>query len=119
MATVLCTGVDRVLNETRALILRQAGHSATWAMDEHEVIHACKEHTFDVVVVGQAMSDAQKLHIFELVRQHCKSAKILELYLPFSGRALKQADGWLEVPAKVPSDLAVHVERLTGNGAAS
>ena len=119
MATVLCTGVDRVLNETRALILRQAGHSATWAMDEHEVIHACKEHTFDVVVVGQAMSDAQKLHIFELVRRHCKSAKILELYLPFSGRALKQADGWLEVPAKVPSDLAVHVERLTGNGAAS
>jgi hypothetical protein len=119
MATVLCTGVDRVLNETRTLILRQAGHAATSAMEEHEIIHACKEQTFDVVVVGQAMSDAQKLHTFEIIRQHCKSAKILELYLPFSGRALKQADGWLEVPAKLPSDLAVHVERLAANGASS
>jgi hypothetical protein len=41
------------------------------------------------------------------------------LYLPFSGRALKQADGWLEVPARVPTDLAVHVERLAANGASS
>jgi DNA-binding NarL/FixJ family response regulator len=119
MATVLCTGVDRVLNETRTLILRQAGHAAMCAIEEHEIIAACKEHNFDVVVVGQAMSDSQKRDLFKVIRQHCGAAKVLELYLPFSGRALKQADGWLEVPARVPTDLAVHVERLAANGASS
>jgi hypothetical protein len=112
MATVLCTGADRILIETRNLILRQAGHTAVPAMEEPELVEACTNQKFDVAVIGQAISNSQKQRLFHLVRKYCPSARVLELYAPFSGRALPDADDWLEVPARVPADLAVHVERL-------
>jgi hypothetical protein len=114
MATVLCTGADRVLNETRCLILRQAGHTVVPAMGEQEVIAACTQNQFDVAVIGQVISTSQKKRIFSFLRQHCPTTKILELYAPFSGRALHGADDWLEVPAQVPTELAIHVQRLAG-----
>ena len=112
MATVLCTGADRVLIETRALILRGAGHSVVTVMGEPELIAACQQNRFQVAVIGQAISNIRKQHVYHLVRQHCPSAKILELYSPEHGKTLPDADDWLEVPAQVPSDLAVHVQRL-------
>ena len=116
MATVLCTGADRILSETRALILRRAGHTAVSAVGELELIEACSRHGFDVVVIGQAMPTSEKRYVFGLVRQHCSSAKILEVYAPHLGRVLVDADDWLEEPARVPGDLAVHVARLAANG---
>jgi CheY-like chemotaxis protein len=112
MATVLCTGAERVLIETRTLILRQAGHTVVPATGESELIAACAENKFDVAVIGQAISDVEKLRVFSLVRRHCPAAKVLELYAPYKRKVLTEADGWLEVPAQVPTDLAVHVERL-------
>jgi hypothetical protein len=112
MATVLCTGADRVLIETRALILRGAGHIVVPVMGEPELIEACQQNRFDVAVIGQAISKVKKQYVFNLVRQHCPTAKILELYSPVHGRALRNADDWLEVPAQVPTDLAAHVEKL-------
>jgi hypothetical protein len=58
------------------------------------------------------MSNIRKQHVFDLIQQHCPTAKVLELYSPELGKALKDADDWLEVPAQFPSDLAVHVQRL-------
>ena len=119
MATVLCTGADRVLNETRALILRGAGHTAISAMNELELIEACTQQRVDVAVIGQAMPRSEKRYVFRVVRQHCPSAKILELYVPHLGRTLHDADDWLEVPARVPSELVVHVERLAAKPTSS
>jgi hypothetical protein len=84
-------------------------------MGEPELIAACQENRFDVAVVGQVISNVQKQHVFDLVRQHCPTAKVLELYSPVRGVALRDADGWLEVPAQVPTDPAAHVEKLVAN----
>jgi hypothetical protein len=47
-----------------------------------------------------------------LVREHCPGAKLLELYSVSKGRALDDADSWLEVPADVPQHLAELVTTL-------
>jgi hypothetical protein len=40
--------------------------------------------------------------IASLIREHCPSAKIMELYPPYEGKVIENADAWLEVPADVP-----------------
>jgi hypothetical protein len=112
MALVLCTGIDAALIKTRKLILQQAGHRVITAMDESSITAACQKHTFDVAVIGQTVSTEIKRQIMSLVRKHCPSAKILELYRFSTGRILDSADSWLEVPADVPSELADHVAAL-------
>ena len=112
MALVLCTGRDPVLLETRRLILQQAGHTVVPAMSGEQVILACKQHAFDVAVIGQSVSPESKKLIASLVRTHCLSAKILELYPANQGRTLADADSWLEVPADVPQELAERVAEM-------
>ena len=112
MASVLCTGADSVLLETRKLILEQAGHTVISATHQDEVIAACKAGKIDVAVIGQSISSNNKRLVSSLVRQHCPGAKVLELYRPTEGRIIPDADSWLEVPALVPQDLAIWVERL-------
>lgn len=111
MAEVLCTGADRSLIATRRLILENAGHSVVTAVGEPEIIFVCKQHSFDAAVIGQTTSSIEKRRIFGLVRAHCPKAKILELYSPATGKLLPEADDWLEVPARIPADLA---ERISG-----
>lgn len=110
MALVLCTGVDRVLLRTRALILEHAGHHVVSVGTEAEVIAACKQHRFDVAVLGQGMSARQKQQIFEIVRQACGDVRVLELFQ--RTKSLPQADAWLEVPAEIPTELADVVSSL-------
>lgn len=53
---------------------------------------------------------------YSVVKEHCPHVKILELYQPHLGKAVEDADSWLEVPADVPSDLAERVDELARNG---
>jgi hypothetical protein len=112
MALVLCTGVDPVLLETRRLILDQAGHTVVTAMNLRDLTSACENHRFEVAVIGQTVSAAAKRLIASQIRTQCPSARILELYPPYLGRALDDADSWLEVPADVPQQLAARVTEL-------
>lgn len=112
MALVLCTGVDPLLITTRKLILENAGHNVVTATDESSVRAACKLQAFDVAVIGQAGSVKAKQQIMTLIRRHCPSAKVLELYRFSTGRVLEDADSWLEVPADVPQELAERVTAL-------
>ena len=114
MATVLCTGVERSLIMTRVMILESAGHSVVPAAGVKEIIAACAERKFDIAVIGQVVNSAEKLRIFHLVRKNCPQAKILELYSPHTGKVLKEANAWLEVPTEIPSNLAEHVGALAG-----
>ena len=111
-ALVLCTGKDPSLLRTRKLILERAGHTVITAPDQRAVAAACKEHKFDVAVLGQSISSESKRVISGLIRQLCSSAKILELYQANSGPAIQDADSWLEVPTDVPQDLAARVSEL-------
>jgi CheY-like chemotaxis protein len=116
VALVLCTGVDKVLLETRRLILERAGHKVIPATNHREVAAACKEHQFDVAVMGQSVSPHSKREIASLIRRHCPSAKVLELYQSHQGKSVADADSWLEVPTGVPQELAEHVTRMVGGG---
>lgn len=121
MAAVLCTGVDEGLLRSRKLILERAGHHVIPALGEKQLIAACTTYRFDVAVVGQTVSQVEKQHILRLVRQHCPNAKVLELFIPSTGKMLPEADDWLEVPARIPFDLAERVNELASksSGASS
>ena len=115
MALVLCTGDDRTLLKTRRLILELDGHKVITATNQQEVTEACKHHKFAVAVIGQRLPLQSKQQIFDVIRQNCKAAKILELYSPYSGKTLEEADSWLAVPADVPQELAERVSELAGS----
>jgi len=116
MAKVLCTGWDTSLLATRALILQTAGHEVRQARTQNEVVFECAKQQFDVVVIGQTVTNRMKHLIVSVVRQNCPDVKILELYQPHMGRAVEDADSWLEVPAEIPSDLAKRVGELASDG---
>ena len=103
MALVLCTGNDKALLDSRRLVLEHAGHTVVSAMDEQTLINACQKHSFDVAVIGQAVSANTKHRIASLVKQHCPDAKILELSA-VCGKLLEDADSWLGVPVDGPKD---------------
>ena len=116
MAKVLCTGWDTNLLATRTLILETAGHEVRQARTQNEVVSECAKQQFDVVVIGQTVTNRMKHLIVSVVRQNCPDVKILELYQPHMGKAVEDADSWLEVPAEIPSDLAKRVGELASNG---
>jgi CheY-like chemotaxis protein len=116
MAKVLCTGWDTNLLATRTLILETAGHEVRQARTQNEVVSECAKQQFDVVVIGQTVTNRMKHLIVSVVRQNCPGVKILELYQPHMGKAVEDADSWLEVPAEIPSDLAKRVGELASDG---
>jgi hypothetical protein len=83
-------------------------------MDESSLVDACKKHSFDVAVVGQTVSPLAKARVAMLVKRHCPNVKILELYPPYTGKVLEDADSWLVVPADVPEGLIDRVNKLAG-----
>jgi hypothetical protein len=115
MASVLCTGADPLLVETRARILEQAGDSVAIALSEKELLSACEKTRFDVAVIGQTTSPREKQRILQLVRLCCPTARVLELFAPTTGRELTDADDWLEVPGHIPTDLVEKVSILANN----
>lgn len=116
MALVLCTGVDNALLQTRRLILENAGHTVVAVMDESALVKACEKHSFDVAVIGQAVSPNMKRRVSILIKEHCPEVKILELYPPYTEKVLDDADSWLIVPAHAPKELANRVNELTYKG---
>jgi DNA-binding response OmpR family regulator len=98
--------------ETRKLILQRAGHTVLTAFDGRELANACQQHSFDVAVIGQGVPGKTKKAFASIIRRHCPSARILELYAPHLGRSLDDADSWLQVPAEVPEELVTHVNEL-------
>jgi hypothetical protein len=111
MALVLSIGTDVVLTQTRQLILEREGHSVISVIDEKSLASACEVYEFDVAVLGQGLSAQMKRRATDLVRHHCPNVKVLELHL--TGRALDDADSWLQVPAQMPQELAERVTELS------
>jgi CheY-like chemotaxis protein len=117
MALVLCTGVDKAVLETRKLILQAAGHTVVTTMDEISLLDACKKHSFDIAVVGHVISRKMKRRVAMLIKQHCSDVKLLELYPPYTGAILDDADSWLMVPADIPEELTDRVNELANKEA--
>ena len=116
MALVLCSGIDKSVLETRRLILEKAGHRVVTVMDETSLLNECKDHSFDVAVIGQTISPNMKPRVAMLIKQHCPNVKILELYPPYTGKILGDADSWLVVPADMPEELVERVNELASKG---
>ncbi len=114
VAHVLCTGVDASLLNTRKLILESAGHKVTTAQGKGAAEKACKQQKFQVAVIGQALNGEEKRDLAQVVRKHCPTAKLLELYDEHGKRSVADADDWLAVPSDVPQELADRVTALAG-----
>lgn len=112
MVLVLCTGDNPALVRTRQLLLERAGYSVITAIVEPEIAAACKKTPYDVAVLCQQINRELKKKASVLIRKHCPSAKILELYEASAGRQLADADAWLEAPADLPTALAEKVAAL-------
>ncbi|MGE5323567.1 MAG: hypothetical protein ACM3SW_11920 [Actinomycetota bacterium] len=100
------------MNGTRSLILQDAGHTVVAATDELEVVTACETYAFSVAVIGQSASRSRKHALASLIRKHCPSAGILELFSAYEGRILNDADAWLEISPTSPRELAERVNEL-------
>jgi len=100
--------------ETRKLILEQAGHTVITAQSDEEIIAACRDFRFDVVIIGQGAEAKWKRDWSAHVREYCPFAKVLEVYMPGTVAAVKDADDWLVSPA-VPTELATRVAALAGH----
>lgn len=116
MALVLCTGIAPALLATRRMILEAAGHQVVSVTDETALLDACKRYSFDVAVLGQAVTSKMKRYICAVLREQCPGIKVLELYQPNSGRAVEDADDWLLTPVDVPKELADRVDDLAARG---
>lgn len=112
MALVLCTGIEPAVMTTRRLILERAGHTVVLAANDRQVEKACRSHSINVAVIGQNTSPAVKQRYFRIIREHCTSAKILELHRPFSDKALEHADAWLPMPGDDPDEFVKTVTEL-------
>lgn len=112
MAMVLCTGEDPSLMATREMILRKAGHQVVATPFGANLVDVCRQHEFDVAVIGQTVKKHDKAWILNVIREHCPATKVLELYSPTTGKLLPEADAWLRVPSDVPADLAETVSAL-------
>jgi hypothetical protein len=110
MAVVLCTGVEEGLLSTRKMMLQRAGHIVIIAMTLPALMKACQSYALHVAVVGQEETPEKKRRVFVLIRQHCPSTKILEVYPIELGKVLTSADDWLALPKQTPNEL---VERVT------
>lgn len=116
MAIVLGTGTDPMLMKTRQLILEQAGHTVLPASNEREIETACSQYNFEVAVIGQSTPPRFKRENTKLIRKLCPSVKVLEIYPPHLGKALDDADGWLEMPPEGPEMLVSLVNALASKG---
>ena len=112
MAIILSIGTDLALMQTRKLLLEREGHTVIGVKDEKALAAACELHHFDVAVLGQTLSPRMKQHIVLLVRGHCPEVKILELYSVTNGRALGDADSWIEVLVAGPYQLVAGIAEL-------
>src|SRR5438067_11336775 len=116
MASVLSTGADPHLMATRALVMEKAGHRVVTALGDSEVLAACQQNRFDVAVIGQVMRRQEKQRLLRVIRENAPNSKVLELYNTVTGKILPDADGWLEVPATIPNELASTVSALAVRG---
>ena len=98
------------------MLLERAGHIVVSALGTEAVQYACRRGGFDVAVIGQGCTEEEKREFLSLLREHCPSARVLELYLAHSHPALKDADAHLEVPAELPSDFVDRVNALATRG---
>jgi hypothetical protein len=117
MARVLCAGTDDALTDSRKLLLEHEGHTVTAIVSQSQLAQALEPgKEYDVAVIGQGVHPDDKKNILALVRVRCPSAKILELYSPFRGKVLPEADDWLEVHSAVPPQLGKRVNWLAKGG---
>ena len=112
MALILCAGLDPALMQTRRMILQRAGHKAIGACDEREFTSACQSYNFHIILLSQTLPSVLKLRFSAIARMLCPGAKVLELYASHLGRAIRDADDWLEVPLDSPGELASRIESL-------
>jgi hypothetical protein len=93
-------------------MLERAGHTVISATNERQVTDACSRQSIDVAVIGHSVTPKVKKGVLALIRERCPSARILELYESGRGKALEDADSWLETRGNLPDEFIERVGEL-------
>ena len=112
MALVLCLGSDESLIRTRTLLLERAGHKVVSVRNVRDIEQVCRQHAFDVAVIGQGIPPPERFRIADVLRELCPDAAVLELFTISSPAVLDSATDSLEMSGAQPSELAEKVSAL-------
>ena len=96
---------------TRRAILERVGHHVTLARDLRQVVAACEQTEFDVVILGQALPAKEKQRVVHTVLEHCKLVRVLE-YHDALAPDIPTVDAHLHVAGSTPQSLVECVNRL-------
>lgn len=103
-------GTDSI-RTTRELLLREQGFMVVSATTPREISHVCRRAKFDLIVVGHAFEDDQKVAIGEVLRKDAPGTPILEICRV--SPVLPNAQFVLRSPE--PSDLVAEVKNILRN----
>ena len=100
-------GTDSV-RTTRELLLKEQGFMVVSASGLREISHVCRRSKFDLIVVGHAFEENEKLAIAEVLRKDAPGTPILEIcrvspVLPQAQHVLRSPD---------PEDLVREVKNI-------
>ena len=71
MPRILSISYDKALSQTRALMLSRAGFEVESAVGFITAIEACKERTFDLVILGHSIPTKDKSAIIRQLKEVC------------------------------------------------
>lgn len=75
---ILSISYDESLLSTRQWMLESLGHQVTSALGFTTALEMCRERSFDFVIIGHSIPQADKKAIVHEIRQHC-DAPVLAL----------------------------------------
>lgn len=93
---------------TRELLLREQGFMVVSASTPREISHVCRRTKFDLIVVGHAFEEEEKLAIEEVLRKDAPGTPILEICRV--SPVLRNAQHVLRSPE--PEDLIAEIKTI-------
>jgi DNA-binding response OmpR family regulator len=108
-ARILSISHDRSLSHTRELLFKQAGFNVVSFFDVDTAIAYCRDHSFDLVVIGHSIPLAERLSLVKALRATC-ATPILSLTRP--GDALLAEADYLFDPSEPPAQLLATVKLI-------
>lgn len=107
---ILSLSYDVALLDSRRLLLEQAGYQVTSVVGVDAALDACRQRTYDLVIIGHSIPSAHKQKLIEQLRAVCQTPV---LGLQRSGERMENADHVFS-SSEGPGAFLDAVERILG-----
>jgi CheY-like chemotaxis protein len=109
---ILLTSRDPALLETRKMLLADNNYEVFTATNHQEVVDLCKDHSFDLAVLGYTIPAKERKNIANTVHEACGPIPILELHNGPVPRS-KDSENNLQMDAeRSPAEFVAKVKQL-------